>query len=149
MAVYIILFSYNLPWWQGASEPTHLTLGAALFQAPFRWWFVSSLLGFLVVLLFWVADRVVHMLRWAFKRVAGKRLLSSHRPEATDPVSRGRRQFLEKAAVAISASPFVAGAYFYLYGRDDVPGDTAAPQAFQGSNGERLSGEPTTARSGA
>ncbi len=117
MAVYIILFSYNLPWWPGASEPTRLTLGAALFQAPFRWWFVSSLLGFLVVLLFWVADRVVRMLRWAFKRVAGKRIPSAHNPEATDPVSRGRRQFLEKAAVAISASPFVAGAYGLFYGR--------------------------------
>jgi formate transporter len=48
----------------------------------------------------------------------------------------------------VGAGVFVAGAYYYLYGRDDVPGDTAAPQAFQGSNGERLS-ERTTARTGA
>jgi formate transporter len=49
----------------------------------------------------------------------------------------------------VGAGVFVAGAYYYLYGRDTPAEAEAAPQAFQGSNGERLSGEPTTARTGA
>jgi formate/nitrite transporter len=48
----------------------------------------------------------------------------------------------------VGAGVFVAGAYYYLYGRDTT-GEEAAPQAFQGSNGERFSGERTTARTGA
>jgi formate/nitrite transporter len=50
----------------------------------------------------------------------------------------------------VGAALFVAGAYYYLYGRDDVATAEAGSQAFQGSNGERTVGaEPTTARTGA
>jgi formate/nitrite transporter len=48
----------------------------------------------------------------------------------------------------VGAALFVAGAYYYLYGRDDVPADAeAGSQAFQG-NGERTRARET-ARSGA
>jgi formate/nitrite transporter len=49
----------------------------------------------------------------------------------------------------VGAAVFVAGAYFYLYGRDPSPTDDAAPQAFQGSDGERFTSERTTAGTGA
>ena len=95
LAAYLALFAWNFGWLGGNYTPTRLTFPEAVFTAPFRWWMVSSMVGFLIVLLFWPARRAA--------RAAG--------------VSPGRRQFLEHTANAAAAAPFVAGAYGLFYGR--------------------------------
>jgi formate transporter len=48
----------------------------------------------------------------------------------------------------VGAAVFVAGAYYYLYGKADQPTAEAGSQAFQGGNGERFT-ERSPARTGA
>ena len=94
-------------------EPTHLTLRAALLQAPFEWWIFCSLLGFLIAVLFGLADRLARAARWLYRRVAQPgRAVPLH-----NPVSLARRRFLEKTALAVTTAPFVAGAYGMFYER--------------------------------
>ena len=59
-------------WIRGApsTEPTHLTFRAALIQAPFWWWIVCSVLGFLIAIIFGLADRIGRAARWVYRRVA-------------------------------------------------------------------------------
>ncbi len=109
LIVYAFLLIFNLLTWWDASKGSALTLRAALLEAPFRWWLFGSLLGFLLITLFWIADRVTRAVSWAFK----KRSIS-HGAELPSP---GRRRFLEQTATAFCAAPFVAGAYGLLYGR--------------------------------
>jgi formate/nitrite transporter len=50
----------------------------------------------------------------------------------------------------VGAALFVAGAYYYLYGRDDAPVDAEpASQAFAGNGEERFSRRSTSGRTGA
>ena len=125
---YIFLFAYNFTWMRGKGSPTRLTLKAAFLEAPFEWWIVCSLLGFAIVVLFWTGDRLVRALIWACRRIAAR--LATARsgglqrgtsladdPLAADPPSPSRRRFLEQTAIAVSATPFVAGAYGLLYAR--------------------------------
>ncbi len=101
----VLLFAYNLLG-ERESGGTHLTLRAALLQAPFRWWIFGSVLGFVLVLFFSVCDRLGKGALWAWRKVFA--------PPAPDPpllASPGRRRFLEQSAVAFSAAPFLAGAY--------------------------------------
>ncbi len=88
---------------------SRLTLRATLLDAPFWLWFVGSMLGFLIAILLWIADRLARGLSWA-----SKKLIIPHGPE---PPSPGRRRFLEQTAKVVSAAPFVAGAYGLFYGR--------------------------------
>lgn len=125
--VFLFLFAYNFAWVQRAPEPTTLTLTAALLQAPFRWWMVSSLLGFGFVVIFWVADRLVRSLRWCYRAIAGAAATMTRKGELqpaadppADPPSPSRRRFLEQAAIAVSATPFAAAGYGLLFGRTDL-----------------------------
>jgi hypothetical protein len=52
LAVYTILFAYNFGWTEWGPSPVHMTLKAALLEAPQRWWVVSSVLGFIVIVPF-------------------------------------------------------------------------------------------------
>ena len=113
LAVYIALPLYNVLGGGGRPSPTRLTWQAAVLQAPFWWWIVCSLAGFGLVILFWSTDRLVQGILAAYRR----RLAP---PPKADPPSPGRRRFLERTAVAVSAAPFVAGAYGLLYGRLDL-----------------------------
>ncbi len=110
--LFVFLFAYNLVWAQAARSPTHLTLQAALLEAPFRWWMVSSILGFVVAMLFWIADRIARAGGWAYRK-----LKPAGNPSPKALISPARRRFLEQTAVAVSAAPFVAGAYGLFYGR--------------------------------
>jgi len=94
-------------------EPTHLTLRAALLQAPFQWWFFCSLLGFLIAVLFGLADRIAHAARWLYHRV----LQAGRAVPLHNPISLARRRFLERTALAVTTAPFVAGAYGMFYER--------------------------------
>lgn len=152
---YIILFAYNLAWVRDKGTPTGLTLEAALVEAPFLWWVVSSLLGFAVVMVFWVADRLARTLLWCYRQVVAA-VRAHRRPAlqaavpadaavAPDPPSRSRRRFLERTAFAVSAAPFVAGAYGLLYGRLNIEITrhrvklSRLPKAFEGLRIAQLS----------
>ena len=110
LIAYFVLVLYNMFWVGGRISPTRLTWQAALLQAPFWWWIVGSLTGFVLVVFLWVIDRLVRVTRAVRRRWRTLPL------EAVIP-SPSRRQFLERTAVAVSATPFIAGAYGLLYGR--------------------------------
>jgi len=107
LIAYAFLLVFNLLTWEEASKGAALTFRAALVEAPFRWWLLGSLLGFLLFTLFWIVNRVARAAGWAFKK-------RSHGLELPLP---GRRRFLEQTATAFCAAPFVAGAYGLFYGR--------------------------------
>jgi uncharacterized protein len=110
LMVYLFLLVFNaLTWNAESNKGSRLTLRAALLEAPFWLWFVGSMLGFLIVILLWIAERFARGLSWA-----SKKLIISRGPE---PHSPGRRNFLEQTAKVVSAAPFVAGAYGLFYGR--------------------------------
>jgi len=95
-----------------------------LLEALFWWWFVGSFVGFFLVIAFWIVDRAARIVGWLYHRareMAGHRALAlKSAPVALDPLSPGRRRLLEQAAIAVSATPFVASAYGLLYGRLDL-----------------------------
>jgi hypothetical protein len=97
----------------GSTEPTHLTLPAALLQAPFLWWIFCSLLGFLVAVLFGLADRFARAARWLYRGIAQ----AGRAVPLPNPVSLARRRFLERTAMTMATAPFVAGAYGMFYER--------------------------------
>jgi predicted MPP superfamily phosphohydrolase len=104
LAAWVILFEFNFGFLRtagrfGHSTPVRMSLGQALFAAPFLWWTASSMVASLVALPFAIA-----------RAAAGRR--SAERIE-----SPSRRRFLQHAATAATAAPFVAGAYGLLYGR--------------------------------
>lgn len=127
-AAYFLLYEINLGDGRMREEHVYTSLGDALFAAPFRWWAASSLVAFLVVIVFAIPRGIVAGVRWLRRRHrAGKELES---PE--------RRGFLERTATVAAAAPFVAGAYGLLYGRLNL--ETTAqtivlpklPRAFEG-----------------
>lgn len=109
LAALLYVIVYNLLNWENVSKGSELTLKAVFLEAPGRLWLFGSLLGFLIVMVLWLAIRVARAVRWIFKK-----LIISDRPKLHSP---SRRQFLEQTAFALSAAPFVAGAYGLFYGR--------------------------------
>jgi predicted MPP superfamily phosphohydrolase len=109
---YLLLFAYNFGVLR-SPEPTHLTLRAALLQAPFGWWIIGSLGGFLIAIPLGLVDRIASATRWVFQRVvqAGRAI------PPPSPVSLARRRFLKNTALAMTTAPFVAGAYGMFYER--------------------------------
>ncbi len=106
---YFFLLAFNIFIGESENMGTHLTIQDALLWAPISVWFMGSALGLLVVIVLWIADRVARAVSWTFKK-----LIMPRRPELPSP---GRRWFLQQTATALSAAPFVAGAYGLLYGR--------------------------------
>ena len=92
-----------------ADNGSRLTLRNALLEVPFSIWFVGSVLGFLLVLIFWMLSAVANASGWVFKKFTD----NAHPPL----ISLGRRRFLHQTAIALSAAPFVAGTYGFFYGR--------------------------------
>jgi uncharacterized protein len=95
-----------------------------LLVALHWWWFVGSFVAFFLVIAFWIVDHAARVAGWLYHRareIAGRRALAvKSGAVAFDPASPYRRRFLEQAAVAVSATPFVASAYGLLYGRLDL-----------------------------
>jgi predicted MPP superfamily phosphohydrolase len=109
-AFYFLYFGLFIKGARDLPTPTHMTLRDALLNAPFLWWIFSSTLAFLVVLLIW-------LVRGAVRLVNGMARSLKPAAPATTAMGSSRRQFLEGAATAAVAAPFVAGAYGLLYGR--------------------------------
>jgi len=126
--IWPMLFVYNLVTWDSLSwNSTHvstaLTLRSVLLEAPFWWWFVGSFAGFFLVLAFWTLDRVGSVGVWVYRAMhnaTSARDALKAEERASPPASRSRRQFLERAAVLVSATPFVAAGYGLIYERLDV-----------------------------
>lgn len=110
LAIYVVDFFLNV---RGLDrpEPTHMTAWDALVVAPFRWWIFSATLAFLVVVLIWIGRGIAMLIRGIIRAVS-----APSQPEPA-PSSPSRRKFLEGAATAAVAAPFVAGAYGLLYER--------------------------------
>jgi predicted MPP superfamily phosphohydrolase len=127
-AICVMLLLYNLlTWdsltWNSTHVSTGLTLRAVLLEAPFWWWFVGSFAGFFLVLGFWTLDRAARAGVWVYRTMhnaTSARDALKTEERVSLPVSPSRRQFLERAAVVASATPFVAAGYGLLRGRLDV-----------------------------
>ncbi len=113
--VYILLFAYMMAWSRSFGTPTHLTPGAALLEAPFQWWLLSSLLGGAAFLLLVSSGRLARLGQAIYRRAVEARRPRPAPPD--DPPAPARRRFLEQTASVLSAAPFVVTAYGLFYGR--------------------------------
>lgn len=152
--IYLALFIQTLiRWGMVTSNDPHasigLTLRSVVFEAPFWWWFVGSLAGFLLVLAFWTVDRAARGAAWAYRKarkIATARIAPLE-PDSIllDPPSPARRRFLEQTAIAVSATPFVAAGYGLFYERLDLEVTrqrirlARLPKAFEGFRIAQLS----------
>jgi predicted MPP superfamily phosphohydrolase len=141
LVIYAALFFYNFFGLRHQPSPTHLTLSAALLQAPFAWWAMSSLAGFGMVALFWLAGRALRLIRAAYSKVATS-LGKARLPVLSSPA---RRRFLERTAFAASSLPFAACAYGLTIGRTNIETTrkrirlARLPKAFDGLRVAQLS----------
>jgi predicted MPP superfamily phosphohydrolase len=105
-------------------------------DAAFWWWFVGSMAGFLLILGFGTVDLLARAAGWVRRRIGRVRQPGASVAAAAPPST--RREFMRKAAVLVSATPFVAAGYGLLYGREDVEAVpnrirlARLPQAFRG-----------------
>jgi len=111
LAIYVVLYRFNMGGWRDRSTPVHLTLFDALVAAPFLWWAASSLVAFLVVIVFAIPQGIGNSALWLRDR---RRAAHLRGREIESPP---RRAFLERTAAVAAGAPFVAGAYGLLYGR--------------------------------
>ena len=122
-------------------------LPSVLIVGIFWWWLFGSWMGFCLVMIFWAVDRATRSAAWVYRWAHGAAARYSKASElgALDPRLPARRQFLRQAAVAVSATPFVAGAYGLLRGRLDLRvtsqriGLARLPKAFEGFRIAQLS----------
>jgi hypothetical protein len=127
LALYLVLYQFNLGIWRARRSPVHLTLQDAFVSAPFLWWAASSFFAFLVAL-------ILAIPKWIAAAIRPLRA----RSDAAELRSPPRRVFLERTAAAVVGAPFVAGAYGLLHGRLNL--ETTAqpivlphlPRAFEG-----------------
>src|SRR5208282_5675824 len=87
----------------------------ALLQAPFGWWLLASLLGFVAIAAFYVCGFLGRAAIWVYRKLFPPTNLG------VEPwFSPARRYFLARTAVAVSATPFAACAYGLLYERTEI-----------------------------
>jgi predicted MPP superfamily phosphohydrolase len=151
--LYVFFFIYSFP---SLEETTFHVFRAAdwrlssmVIEATYWWWLVGSLAGFILVVAFGVVDWAVRGVVWVFggarKFVTPQIVASRPVPSGSDPALASRRHFLEQAAVALSATPFVAAGYGLLYERLDIEIThrrirlSRLPQAFEGFRIAQLS----------
>jgi predicted MPP superfamily phosphohydrolase len=120
---YLFVIAYSYPTTIGQGHTFRLgfyRLPNTMAEAVFWWWFVGSMLAFVLVIVFGIADRAVRAAAWVYRkarRTAQRHVIADS--EAATP-SPSRRHFLRQAAVMVSATPFVAAGYGLLYERLDV-----------------------------
>jgi predicted MPP superfamily phosphohydrolase len=141
LVIYALLFFFNFVGLRHQPSPTHLTLSAALLQAPFAWWVMSSVAGFGMVAFFWLIGLVLRLIRAGYSKAAAS-LGNTHLPVLSSPA---RRRFLERTAFAASSLPFAACAYGLTIGRTDIETThkrirlARLPRAFDGFRVAQLS----------
>jgi uncharacterized protein len=127
--IYFVLFVQTLIKWDigTSNDPyasTRVTLRSVVFEAPFWWWLVGSLAGFLLLIVFWTIDRTARVTKWLYRKARVAVAPQASAPKvvsvALDTASLTRRRFLQRTAVAASAAPFAAAGYGLLYGRLNV-----------------------------
>jgi hypothetical protein len=129
--------------------PADPRLHSVLMEGAFTWWLVGSWLGFCLVIIFWTIDCVARAPTWIYSRAREVAAAQVAAPKAAPApiavLSPARRHFLEQAAIALCATPFVAAAYGLLYGRLDVEVTrrrirlARLPKAFEGFRIAQLS----------
>jgi uncharacterized protein len=116
----VLLYSYS-EWGQGhvirAADYRPLSV---VIHAAFWWWFVGSMSAFLLVIVFGAADWVARAVGWVYRKARTARQPHATAVDAAALLSPGRRRFLERTAVLVSATPFVAACYGLLYERQNV-----------------------------
>ncbi len=138
LVLYFALMAYNFRWFSNSPSPTRMTIGTALLAAPFQWWVGSSVVGFLVVVLFAIARLAAKAVSFARRRLVARK-------SAAPLESPGRRQFLERTATVAAGAPFVAGSYGLLWGRLNLETTgkrirlARLPKAFEGFRIAQLS----------
>ena len=123
--VYLFVIAYSFPTTIGQGHTfraAYYGLSNIVFEAVFWWWFVGSMLAFALVVAFGTVERATRLAAWAYRkaRQSTKGRVAAASSSVADPVSPGRRHFLEQTAVLISATPFVAAGYGLLHSRLDV-----------------------------
>ncbi len=124
--VYLFVVTYSYPEWNivHTIHASDYRLQSILIHAVFWWWFVGSMLAFQLIIAFGILDRALRASAWMYRKAskAATAYVSARAPEsrALDPPSPGRRRFLERTAMLVSATPFVAAGYGLLYERVDV-----------------------------
>jgi uncharacterized protein len=123
VVVYLFVFVYCYPEWGHGHviRPADYRLQSVLIHAAFWWWFVGSMAAFLLVIVFGAADWVVRAVGWVYRKARTARHRHSPSADAEGALlSPGRRGFLERTAVLVSAIPFFAAGYGLLYERQNV-----------------------------
>ena len=148
--VYLFVFAYSFPTTIGQDHifrMSYYRLSNVVLEAVFWWWFVGSMLAFALVVVFGTVERTTRVAAWAYRkaRQSTKGRVAAASSGVADPVSPGRRHLLEQTAVLISATPFVAAGYGFLYERQNVEVVrqrirlTRLPKAFEGFRIAQLS----------
>ena len=123
--VYLFVIAYSFPTTIGQGHTfrtAYYRTSNVVFEAVFWWWFVGSMLAFALVVAFGTVERATRVAAWAYRkaRQSTKGHVVAASSSVADPVSPGRRHFLEQTAVLISTTPFVAAGYGLLHSRLDV-----------------------------
>lgn len=114
VAVLLLMFASSFGWLGRSPTPVHLNLKSALLTAPFSWWVFSSVVAFLIAIIFWSIDGLARGTAWSLRQLLGR---PPERDASAALASPGRRRFLGRTATVATALPFVSGAYGLVYGR--------------------------------
>src|SRR5437899_7408727 len=104
---YLFVVAYSFPT-TIAQGPTFrigfYRLPVIVTEAVFWWWFVGSMLAFLLVIVFGLLDRVVRAAAWTYRKIRKGAQQRVSGDSETAPSSPSRRQFLQRTAVLVSAT---------------------------------------------
>lgn len=120
---YLFLIAYSFPTTIAQGHTFRIgfyRLPNIVAEGVFWWWFVGSMVGFLLVMAFGLVDRVERAAGWMYRKVnqtSQERVSGNSETVLSSP---SRRQFLQRTAVLVSATPFVAAGYGLLYERQDL-----------------------------
>src|SRR5216683_2577114 len=119
---YLFVVAYSFPTTIAQGHTFRLRfyrLPIIVTEAVFWWWFVGSMLAFLLVMAFGLVDRLVGVAVWTYRKVR-QPVQHGVRGNSEAASSPSRRLFLQHTAAMVSATPFVAAGYGLLYERQDV-----------------------------
>ena len=120
---YLFVIAYSFPTTIAQGHTFRIgfyRLPIIMTEGVFQWWFVGSMLGFLLVMVFGLTDRVVRAAAWTYRKVHRVAQQPASGNSEVAPSSPNRRQFMQQTAVLVSATPFAAAGYGLLYERKDV-----------------------------